>query len=109
MVGELPYHQSTKGCRTDGYSSQWEEDSKCNAHDIAMRCYCLFAVGVDVGPCRVNRPRPSHLYGGLKSDLGIGRLGPRWESFFIGEMPSRRVRKVAESFMLIDTEGQSRP
>ena len=51
------------------------------------------AVGVDVGPCRVIRPRPRHVYGGLEEDLGMGRMGPRWESFFIGEMPSRRVKK----------------
>lgn len=43
----------------------------------------------------------------LEKEIGTEEMAPQWETFFIGDMPSRRHYTVAESLMLIDMKYQS--
>ena len=43
----------------------------------------------------------------LEKEIWTEEMAPQWETFFIGDMPSRRCYTVAEIFMLIDMRYQS--
>ena len=43
----------------------------------------------------------------FEKEIWTEEMAPQWETFFIGDMPSRRDHSVAENFMFIDMKYQS--
>ena len=72
-----------------------------------MRDDCFVTVGTDGCPYRDIRPWSRHCYYDWRKEIWAEEMAPQWETFFIGDMPSRRDYTVAEIFMLSDMRCQS--